>query len=252
MTAPTTTKLSMPLRVRFVRWLGELDRPLLVCGLALFLILAAGTAANFLNNRTQAQPQAPIIIMASPQPTPSLPTLASSPASEAPVLQIAASSVRRFERAVRAYGAPSLDSGVGAIEPGRPYTMTLRQGTDWFEADVERSGRLWFLVAEVTGLADLPEAEPPVTEAAPQEPAVMVAAPAPAAVEPAAAPTVAPPPPTVAPPVATPSWMVLHVASTSTPTPNDFADSFQEPATNPFIGCVTAECRRQFGQDVDN
>lgn len=184
----TTTNLRGTLRNRFLRWLREQDPVMLGALVAFALVITAGTLVNLWNNRTQQQP---IIIMATPYPTPPLSLPSASPAprpmSEAPAAQVSVSSAKHFERAVRAYSEPSPNAAIGAIEPGRQYTLIERRGTEWMRAEVVGSGSLWFQVAEVTGLADVPDT-------APQAPALVADVAGPAAADPAAQPTVAPPP----------------------------------------------------------
>jgi hypothetical protein len=114
------------------------------------------------------------------------------------------------------------------------------------------------IIATPTVRAPLADRNLPERQARPEPTATAIplpteAPPAPIAAEPVviyveipAAPTVAPPPlPTEAP-----SWMVLHVEQAPAPAADDFVASFEAPAgPNPFIGCVTAECRAQWGSE---
>jgi hypothetical protein len=243
MAAQTTTRLTPNRLAALRRWFREQDPLLVIFVLAFVLVIAAGPIVNLWNNRTQSS----IIIVATPRPTPALPTSKATAAS----VQVADASIARLPRAVVAYHEPRPDAVLRAVDSGAAYTATEQLDGRWLHAEIEGIGPAWLEIAELAGIAGVPNAAPPPTqpaEAPPAQPAaeviVFVAAPA---AEPAAQPTVAPSLPTIAPaPTSAPSWMVLHVAST--PTPNGFADSFQEPATNPFIGCLTDACRERFGQ----
>jgi hypothetical protein len=143
--------------------------------------------------------------------------------------------VRLTTRAVIAYDGAG--QPIGAIEIGRPYTLTAQIDDTWLLADVQGSGVVRLKISELYGLADLPRTAQP-TIPPPTSPPVII-------VEQVPAPAVEYAPLTYQPPADPPTPV-----PTPPPAPtSDFAASFQEPPKpNPFIGCVTYECRKQFGQ----
>lgn len=208
-------------RLRF--WLRQYD-PWMLAGLLVVALILGGAAIRYLISTWQQR--ATIIVIT---PTPSLPTPA------APQLgALTSSTIQRTARAIIAYD----DSGqlIGAIEIGRPYTPTAQIDDTWLLADMQGSGMVRLKIAELYGLAGLPRivqptAPPPIT------PSVILVEQAPKLTTEDAPATEPPPdPPTPRP---TPSPTLA----------SDFAASFQDPPKpNPFIGCVTNDCRKQFGQ----
>jgi hypothetical protein len=220
-------------RDRFRFWLQQYD-PWMLAGL-LFVALILGSAAT--RHLISSWQQRTTVILITP--TPPLPAL---PTPTVPQIEALASSAARFTtRAVIAYD----DNGqpIGAIEIGRPYTPTAQIDDTWLLAEVQGSGIVRLKVAELYGLADLPRTAQP-TAPPPTSPPVVIVEQVPVPAVEYAPPTYQPPP---EPPTPEPTPQ-----PTPTPPPaptSDFAASFQEPPkSNPFIGCVTIECRKQFGQ----
>ena len=218
-------------RIRF--WLQQQD-PWMLAGLAFVALVLANSAVRHLIS-TWPQHEAIILATATP-PLPALPT-PTAPQIEA----LASSGAPLTTRAVIAYD----DAGqpIGAIEIGRPYTLTAQIDDTWLLADVQGSGIVRLKVAELYGLADLPRTVQPTAPPSTAPPMIIV--------EQAPAPAVEYAPPTYQPPPEppTPEPTPLSVPTQPPAPTSDFAASFQEPPKpNPFIGCVTYECRKQFGQ----
>jgi hypothetical protein len=202
MTANTTTQLSLSRGQRLRHFLRGQDRWRLASLLLVALLLIGGSVREALRERGQVTPEQPIVILATPM-LPSPPTTTPSPAVEVPALQVASASPPRLSRAVIAYSAPLADAAIGAIEPGRIYTLTGRLGGEWLQAEVAGSGTVWLRLVDLAGLVGVPDIATPAAA-----PVVMLAAPVGA--EPMAQPTVAPPP--------TP---VLQILTAPAPTPWD-------------------------------
>ncbi|MEN9935873.1 MAG: hypothetical protein RLZZ387_2452 [Chloroflexota bacterium] len=155
--------------------------------LAALALLAAGAAlGQGAEPRARDEPLRPVIVIATPTRAAAVAQVA--PTATAPVLT----------RAIVAYDAPG-GAVLGAIEPGRAYTVVARSGAAWLLLDVVGSGAVWARASEVAPeLADAPDLATPVPPPAPQ--IVVVSAP-PAEDAPVAA-SVAPAPG----PTTTPDW----------------------------------------------
>lgn len=83
-------------------------------------------------------------------------------------------------RLLAAFAAPD-GVTLGTIEATRPYTVTAHYSSDWIQADVQGSGRIWLRAADLPGVAMAgPDLEPPTPRPAPVAAPVSAPAAAPA------------------------------------------------------------------------
>jgi hypothetical protein len=147
-----TTNLNPPR----ARW-TELQPPVAAALVIFFLLLIGlivGRIRSMPSAAVQPTPPLPVIIIASPLPQGPVPT------AVPPAAQVAAYAPNALRRAVVAYDAPG-GNVLGAIEQGRTYTVLARYGSDWLQANVDRSGVVWLKADQVLDLpADLVDLEP--------------------------------------------------------------------------------------------
>ena len=124
------------------RWL-ELPTPV-AATICIFALLAIAGLIGKIHTpavAVQPTPALPIIVIATTKPQP--PT---------PAAQVAAVAPNALRRAVVAYDAPA--NVLGAIEQGRVYSVLVRFGTEWLQADVSGSGVVWLKADQVLDLPD--------------------------------------------------------------------------------------------------
>lgn len=110
------------------------------------------------------------------------PVAASSPAGPT----VTATPAAELTRAIVVFDVPN-GTPVGALEPGRAYTLIGEQG-DWRQLDVPGSGKVWARAWEIDGEAPPEPTVLPTAAPAPPPPAVSAPAPRPAAPAPAVVP----------------------------------------------------------------
>ena len=126
---------------------------------SVMLTLIAIIVASVMVHRSPTPQLQSVIIVATPRvlPTPTVPAATPVP------LAIET----HLNAAVVAYDAPN-GNVLGPVDADRRYTITARYGSDWLQADIEDSGRVWLRSAElgtVTIAAALPDLQPIPTAA---------------------------------------------------------------------------------------